>query len=430
MKWIWLFVALATLGSIGQAATTKVIADGFPQVMNSQREGVHWQDNLSVVILNEDNLPVERASLVVDGKELLSDNQGRISVPTAPKSDWLVVKKPGFQKVYVAPQESNLITVKISLQEINAVYVSTGFARNLNGSKMSTVLELMEETQLNAIVIDVKDDEGRVSSGLEGLVSELKSRGVYTIARVVTFKDNRAPRKNSNLGIQRSNGKLWADRNNVTYLNPMNSKAHDYVISVANSAVDMGFDEIQFDYVRFPTDGALGQISWGVELNSDVRSQAIASFLKKARAALGKRGAYVSADVFGITGHDKNDSGIGQHLETIVPHIDYASPMVYPSGYASGTFGIKSPAKNPYDIVKKSLDLYTSRALVANPDLIIRPWLQAFRDYSKDKQRYGDKEIKDQIKAAMDSGSLGFLLWNASSNYTYAGLKRHRMRKP
>ena len=248
--------------------------------------------------------------------------------------------------------------------------------------------------------------------------------GIYTIARIVTFKDNVAPRKFPELAIHnKATGKPWEDRNHVTYLDPFNSNSWDYVIGVAKGAVEMGFDEIQFDYVRFPTDGDRSTITFkgGGEFNSQTRTAAIAGFLKKARSVLSPLGAFVAADVFGITAYDRNDSGIGQRVEEVSPYLDYVCPMVYPSGFAKGTGGVKDPVAQPGDIIEDSVRRYRLRA---GPNVVVRPWLQAFRDYAYSHRDYTGADIRSQIDASDKVGGRGFLLWNAASRYSPDGLKK------
>ncbi|MBC7741849.1 MAG: hypothetical protein H7061_06615, partial [Bdellovibrionaceae bacterium] len=256
--------------------------------------------------------------------------------------------------------------------------------------------------------------------------ADMHAKGLYMIARIVTFKDNIGPRKDPSLAIMDKNtGKPWEDSHGVTYLNPFNPKAHQYVINIAKRAVEAGFDEIEFDYVRFPTDGNRGSVQWSSEFTANSRTLAIATLLKEARRTLGGMGAFIAADVFGDTAYVKTDSGIGQRIEDITPYLDYVCPMVYPSGFGVGTAGVDIPVDHPKEIIEDSVRRYRLRA---DKETVIRPWLQAFRDYAYNHREYSEFEIRAQIDGSDKVGGVGFLLWNASNRYSVAGLKRKSQR--
>ncbi|MCM2279046.1 MAG: putative glycoside hydrolase [Oligoflexia bacterium] len=394
-----------------------------PLVLVQESDGLpSWGFDIQGEISDREGRPVPSVSLILNGVETLSDEQGVFRVVSESTNSPLLVKKAGFRKALIYPRRGAL-QITLEPHEIKGVYLQTGLLRK-KGETYQNIMELLRTTELNALTIDVKDDEGRISTGLRPYIDELRAQGIYTIARIVTFKDNIAPRKNPNLAvINGKTGKPWEDRNRVTYLDPFNEAAWDHVIGVAKAAVEQGFDEIQFDYVRFPTDGDRSAIRYDIrgELNSKTRTAAIAGFLKKARAALSPMGAFVAADVFGITAYDKNDSGIGQRVEDITPYLDYVCPMVYPSGYAKGTGGVKDPVAQPGDIVEDSVRRYRLRS---DPDVIIRPWLQAFRDYAYSRRDYTGADIRAQIDGSDRQNGQGFLLWNAASRYKQDGLKK------
>jgi hypothetical protein len=203
-------------------------------------------------------------------------------------------------------------------------------------------------------------------------------------------------------------------------VDPFREEVWDYAIAVAKEAVAKGFDEVQFDYVRFPTDGKLSAAKYSQPNNAQTRLPAIAGFLAKARRELGPTGVFLAADVFGYTAFNDNDTDIGQRVEELAPHLDYICPMVYPSGYHRGIPGVRNPVAQPYEIVKESVRLTRKRS--APGTVQVRPWLQDFRDYAFDRRIFGVNEIRAQIRGARDGGAVGFMLWNPKNGYTGGAL--------
>jgi hypothetical protein len=290
-------------------------------------------------------------------------------------------------------------------------------------------------------VIDVKGDRGlipyrtQVPAALEagaqgpviikdfdGLIADLKGRGIYTIARIVVFKDHVLAHHRPDLAIMDSRtGKPWIDNEKLAWVDPTREQVWDYVIAIAREAVAKGFDEVQFDYVRFPTDGRLSAAKYSRPNNQANRLETIAGFLAKARRELGPTGAFIGADVFGYTAFNENDTDIGQRIEELSVSLDYICPMVYPSGYHLGIPGVRNPMVNPYEIVKESVRLTRQRS--QNPAAQVRPWLQDFKDYAFDKRIFGPGEVRAQIRGSDDGGGSGWMLWNPKNDYTGAALR-------
>jgi len=315
--------------------------------------------------------------------------------------------------------------------EVKGIY-ATGAAAG--SPKIESLIKLIETTELNALVIDLKDDTGRVSyqSGLEvveqtgagtakikeitGLVRTLRIKDIYPIARIVVFKDPVFAAARPDLAVQRKSGGVWKDYKGLAWMDPYSREVWDYNLALAEEAAQMGFREVQFDYVRFPSDGPMQE---AVYTHADENSpeDTIAEFLKEAHKRLSKYGVYVSADVFGLTTTVQEDMRIGQKWEKITANVDYISPMVYPSHYISGNYGLKDPNREPYATVRRSL----ADAVYRNPGngATIRPWLQ---DFSLGYP-YGPEEVRAQIQAAYDAGVTQWLLWNARNVYTEEALE-------
>ncbi|MGA2090733.1 MAG: putative glycoside hydrolase, partial [Endomicrobiales bacterium] len=292
--------------------------------------------------------------------------------------------------------------------------------------------KLLHETEINTVVIDIKEYEGEVyipgvkqadQAGtfvkaipdIEKYIADLKSRGVYTIARIVVFKDNLFPHKRPELGVKTTDGKLWKDHRGLTWLDPTNKANWDYNISIAERALELGFEEIQFDYIRFPSDGNIKACRYSVAHSTTSANQALVGFLKEAHNRLKPKGANISIDVFGLTTTVNNDMGIGQRIIDLARWVDFVSPMVYPSHYNPGEYGIANPDAAPYRIVYLGIEGAVHRL----GEDKVRPYLQ---DFSLHKH-YGAKEVRDQVQATYDNNVGEWLLWNPRCVYTRGGLK-------
>jgi hypothetical protein len=400
---------------------------------------VTWPKTISGQILDANHSPFEGVSVVIGGVEHLTNAEGRFTIEGHPADAPMVVKQPGFAKVKLAPTR-DAIEVVMQPQMIKAAYL-TYFGIGDRGIR-GRVLDLAARTELNAVVIDVKGDRGWIVyrtevplalqvgaqgpgtlKDFDGLMADLKSRGIYTIGRIVTFKDNVLANGRPDLAIiDTRTGKPWIDNEKLAWVDPFREDVWRYNVAIAKEAASKGFDEIQFDYVRFPTDGKLGAAKYASANNKDTRLPAIASFLGKARRELGPLGVFVAADVFGYTAFNENDTDIGQRIEELAPNLDYFCPMVYPSGYHMGIPGFRNPVHHPYEVVHESVK-QTYRRSARHP-VRVRPWLQDFKDYAFDKRIFGVPEIRAQIKGADDAGAVGWMLWNPRNDYTASALRQ------
>jgi hypothetical protein len=327
-------------------------------------------------------------------------------------------------------------------EEVRGIYMTGNTVASK--ARFNKLVGLIDQTELNAVVIDVKSDEGMVLyqsnvkdvefSGannkiiiqdMQEVLKTLKEKNIYPIARIVTFKDNKAASKFPNLAVQTGSGTVWRDRHGQAWLNPYNKEAWDYIIGVAEEAAIKGFREVQFDYVRFPTDGNLKLIDYGASKDKS-KAQAIAGFLKYAKERLNGMGVAVSADVFGFVTTSQGDMNIGQNLDDLADSVDVLCPMVYPSHYGKGSYGVAEPDFEPYKIVNYSMKVAKQR-LDKNEDATarLRPWLQDFTaSYLSNYKKYGPAEIRAQIKACRDAGVKEWILWNAGNRYTEGGLNK------
>ncbi len=313
--------------------------------------------------------------------------------------------------------------------------------------RFNKLIDLIKTTEINAVVIDVKDDDGLMTyssdlpdvdftganknvriKDINAVMKVLRENNIYSIARIVTFKDRRAGDKYANLAVKNTSGGIWRDRHGMSWLNPYNSESWDYIVDIAEEAATKGFNEVQFDYVRFPTDGDVKAIDYGSSAAGKSKAEAIAQFLAYGRDRLSKRGVVVSADVFGLVTTSTDDMRIGQHLESIAKSVDVICPMVYPSHYGKGSYGVAEPDFEPYKIVNKSM-LVAQGRIDAMKDVsskaVLRPWLQDFTaSYLPNYKRYGPAEVRAQIKATYDAGAEEWLLWNAGNKFTAGALNK------
>jgi hypothetical protein len=397
-----------------------------------------WPPSVSGRVRDTHGRPLAGASVVADGREIRTDEEGAFALGAVPASTSLIVKLPGYAKLTVAPTRAAL-DVTLKRKTVKAAYLTYyGFAdRQIRGR----VLDLVTRTELNAVVVDVKGDRGWIPyrtevplaraagaqgpvilKDFDGMLADLRARGVYTIARIVVFKDNVLAHHRRDLAIVNTRtGKPWSDRENLAWVDPFRTEVWDYNIAIAREAIGKGFDEVQFDYVRFPTDGKLAAARYARPNSKETRLPTIAGFLERARRELGAMGAFVAADIFGYTAFNENDTDIGQRIEELAPHVDYLCPMVYPSGYHVGIPGYRNPVSHPYHVVHESVRLIRKRA--AGLPVQVRPWLQDFKDYAFDRRIFGVPQIRAQIKGSDDAGGLGFMLWNPKNDYTGAALR-------
>lgn len=301
---------------------------------------------------------------------------------------------------------------------------------------MDKVLAMMANTELNSVVIDVRDtgemywktgiplaeqagaNQIAVADGKK-LFERLRKHNVWPIARIACFRDNFVPKKFPDRAVQLPNGKPWRDRSGHAWLDPYDKRNWEYIAQTVDYALDQGFPAIQLDYVRFPSEGSSSTQRFPNRTKYDDpnarQGDVIAAFAKYIGDRVRARGAEYSADNFGIISSSKKDQGIGQDLESLAEPFDVMSPMVYPSHFAKGEYGIADPDRAPYQIILKSMGDYKKRL----PEKAMRPWLQDFSLGNK----YGPAQVRAQIKAMYELGYREYLLWNASNRYTESAVK-------
>lgn len=320
---------------------------------------------------------------------------------------------------------------------VKAVYLS--YYGVADATIRGRVLGLLDRTELNAVVIDVKGDRGFIPyatsvelagpagargpvrwSDFDATLARLKAGGVYTIARIVVFKDDVLARYRPAWALLDSRtGRPWVDREGLAWIDPFKEEAWTYTLQLAGEAAAKGFDEIQFDYLRFQSEGALGAIRYSAASTQETRTRTIGRFLAAARQALGDR-PRLAIDVFGYTAFNDNDTNVGQRVEDLAMLVDVICPMAYPSAYHVGIPGYRNPVAHPYEVVAETVRRIQARS--RHSRVLVRPWLQDFRDYAFDRRAFGPLEVGAQMRAAHDAGAAGWMLWNPRNRYTVEAL--------
>lgn len=315
--------------------------------------------------------------------------------------------------------------------------------------KFNKLVDYVDSNDLNAMVIDIKDDMGVVTADFNSadshiqenteeyipdvheLMDVMEEKQIYPIARIVTFKDTLLANEQPEMSFTNSNGSVWVASNGESFINPFLKQTWDYAVNVGIEAAKVGFKEIQFDYVRFPE----GFEVWGDTLNYDMgeyadlemtddekRVKAITDFTAYAKEKLMPYGVDVSVDIFGYTASVVEASGIGQNFPQISENVDVISSMIYPSHWGTDYFGIYKPDLYPYELVAEYIKVENELLATLETPPTSRPWLQDFTaSYlgSGFYQTYGKAQVDAQVQALADAGVNEFLLWNALNNYTY-----------
>jgi hypothetical protein len=328
-------------------------------------------------------------------------------------------------------------------QSVYAIYLTAGTAGIQN--RLNALIDLVAgDEKLNAMVIDIKDYSGYLAYSAEvaeaqasGAEKEIKipdinevlkrlhEKNIYVIGRISVFQDPVLAAYRPEWAVQSSAGGIWKDRKGLSWLDPGAKPVWDYNLAIAKDALDRGFDEINFDYIRFPSDGDLKIVKYPFS-DARPRREVIREFFKYLRENLGD--AKISADVFGLTTVASDDLGIGQVIEDAYEYFDYVAPMVYPSHYASGFIGYKNPAAYPYEVVKHSLEsaLQKRRALINSTSTLpkigkLRPWLQVFdlgAIYNRSMVVAQMRAVAEVLDSDAEAGvGAGWMLWDPSNNY-------------
>jgi hypothetical protein len=328
-------------------------------------------------------------------------------------------------------------------EAVKGIYMSACVAGT--PSWRESLKKLIETTELNTVMIDIKDYSGTISfidptlqdgdvtgcrvKDLKEFIASLHESNIYVIGRVTVFQDPYYAKKHPELAVKsKSTGGIWKDRKGLPFIDVGAKPYWDHVIEISKKSYELGFDEINFDYIRYPSDGNMKDANYTWTVGSSTKADMVESFFSYLHKKLQGTGIITSADLFGLTTVAFDDLGIGQVLVRALPYFDYVMPMVYPSHFAPGSNNISKPAEHPYEIIKYSMasgvareqewNIASGRATTTPSKL--RTWIQDF-DLGA---TYGPAEVRAQMQATYDVGLSSWILWDAGNKYTEAALKR------
>ncbi len=443
--------ASATTAADGNAALTALTgtnvsasAPGYDQADgNVPAEGnlqLKLRSNVvSGTVTDQAGKPVAGVRVFVDGDPsgplVRTDDGGKYALPGVPEGATLIFKRAGFR---LAQLPADKVAGSVALVPFTARALYAPAAVFEASGRLDALLALIDRTEVNAMVIDVKETAGNLywdtdlpqakAVGavmdhplfeLSELLPKLKERGIYTIARMVVMKDNTLGSAKPQYAVRNARtGGPWKDFGGGIWLDPFEPGVAEYVAALAGDLADKGFDEVQLDYVRFFSDGPYDLADTNLPNTQSFRLPAMARLFRLVSNRLAHTRAFLGADVFPVAFIAPDDQGIGQRPEVIMPYVDYFDPMVYPSHYGPGVFGYPVPNEHPYEIINDTLKLM-NREAVGMP-MVIRPWIQdfgygAFRAYTR-------TDVLAEMKALRDNGARGWMIWNAQARFTESAL--------
>jgi len=380
------------------------------------------------VIDARDKEPIPGAVVTLGDQQVKTDYEGRFRITGT--GEVLRFRAPGYKRRDLPLSGLGHPSPDITLEpfKVKALYLTPyGAATKLRDA----ALEAIQRNNLNALVIDVKGDRGFIPfkvdlplahevgaqktiliKDMPAFIKSLKEKNLYLIARIVVFKDDPLAAAKPQWAVKGKGGGVFYDREKLRWVDPFIREVWDYNIAIAKIAAELGFDEIQFDYVRFPDNRGTG---FSQPATEESRTRTTTAFLAAAYQALRPYNVMVAADVFGYVPWNANDTDIGQKIVPITNTVDVVSLMVYPSGYHLGIPNYRNPVQHPYEIVYLTLKKAQERTRASS--LKFRPWLQAFRDYAFGGGDFKEDRMRIQIKAAEDFGSNGWMFWNPRNVY-------------
>ncbi|MEX2315212.1 MAG: putative glycoside hydrolase [Thermomicrobiales bacterium] len=424
-----------TLEGVPDGAEVTVTFEGFtvatlPLDSDANLDFEIRPDVLSGSVVDEDGQPVSGAVVSVGTATATTGEDGSYRVGGIPESGEIMIRKPGYLDVTGALPDSLRFDATMTQFLVRAIYSTAQYAAA--DELWGELIDIADTTEINAIVLDLKDSTGKVyydtdvalateigattpMYDIRERLADLKERDIYTIARIVVFEDPILATARNDLAIHDvTTGGLWTTWNGLAWVNAHEREVWDYNIDIALEAAELGFDEIQLDYIRFPSDGLLENADYGPEYADDLRVDAITGFLTEMQAALKPTGSLLAVDIFGITMFEDDDAGIGQNFAAIAPLVDVICPMIYPSHFYPGEMGFDIPNNHPYEVILQSLQ--RGADLVPEARGKLRPWLQDF-SYGEGIA-YDEAEVAAQIQATEDFGSMGWMIWAPDNVYS------------
>jgi hypothetical protein len=424
-----------TLENVPEGAEVTVIFEGFtvatlPLGSDANLDFKIRPDVLTGTIVDEAAQPVAGAVVSIGTASTTTGADGTYRVAGVPEDVDILVRKAGYLDLPGKVPESLRFDATLSRFLVKAIYSTAHYAAS--DELWDGLVEIADTTEVNAMVLDLKDSTGTVYYDtkvpmasqigakaplydINERLADMQEHDIYSIARIVVFEDPILAQARNDLAIHDiTTGGLWTTWNGLAWVNAHESEVWQYNVDLALEAAALGFDEIQLDYIRFPSDGLLENADYGPEYANRTRVEAITGFLTQMQAALKPTGSLLAVDIFGITLLEDDDAGIGQNFASIAPLVDVICPMIYPSHFYPGEMGFDIPNNHPYDVILQSLQ--RGESLVPEAKDKLRPWLQDF-SYGEGIE-YGAPEVAAQIQASDDFGTSGWMIWAPDNVYS------------
>ena len=426
-----------SLEDVPEGAEVTVTFEGFTVATLPLGTGANLDfeirpDVLTGVVVDEEGQPVSGAVVSIGTATTTTGDDGTYRIAGVSEDGEILIRKTGYHDVTGDIPESLQFDATMTTFLVRAIYSTAHYAAS--DELWGELIEIADETEVNAIVLDLKDSTGSVYYNtqvpmatqigaktplydIEERLGDMQEHDIYSIARIVVFEDPVLAQARNDLAIHDvTTGGLWTTWNGLAWVNAHESEVWQYNIDLALEAAELGFDEIQLDYIRFPSDGLLENADYGPEYAGRTRVEAITGFLTEMQAALKPTGSLLAVDIFGIALLEDDDAGIGQNFAAIAPLVDVVCPMIYPSHFYPGEMGFDIPNNHPYDVILQSLQ--RGEQLVPSARDKLRPWLQDF-SYGEGIE-YGAPEVAAQIQAAEDFGAAGWMIWAPDNVYSEA----------
>lgn len=368
-----------------------------------------------------DSLNDENSTVLLDEKKISETEENNTKI----------LAKESEEKIFIPATHIK------TPEEVKAIYMSSWVA-GTNDFK-NKLIKIIDDTELNAVVIDIKDSTGKISfevsdpiltkensvekriPDIHALLELLHSKNIYVIGRIAVFQDPHFIKNHPNSAVKTATNKqaFWKDRKGISWIDPSSKEAWEYMTALAKESHALGFDEINFDYIRFPSDGNMKDIYYPLS-EGKVKTEVMKSFYEYLNQNLKKEGIVISADLFGMTATNTDDLNIGQILEDALVNFDFVAPMVYPSHFPKNWNGYSNPNTKPYEVIKISMGSAVKKAeAIGESPLKLRPWLQDFNMGAT----YTPDMVRAQIKATYDVGLNSWMLWDPANTYTKEALE-------
>ena len=388
------------------------------------------------VVMDENGEPVQGAVVSAGDAMAVTSADGTFRIDGVRDGSELTITASGYERSTASVSDGRIADVALTPQVIKAVYANNSLLGTPGG--LESLVEIANATEINAIVIDVKQDTVYFDSqvqffqdagtvrpiyDLETVLTMLDEHDIYAIARLVVFQDPLVAKARPDLAVHDVNGGLWVNVDGVAWVSAFNEELWDANIELAVEVINRGFDEVQYDYVRFPSDGDLSTADFGREYTADARQAAITEFMKRSHKAVNAAGGFLAADLFGFITLVDDEQNIGQRFSLLEPHLDYVCMMIYPSHFETGNIASAPghPNDHPYETILESLQ--RAEALVPGSSAKFRPWLQDFSYGYNGLRDYTPDDVRAQIDAAEDFGTSGWMLWGDPFDVTVEALE-------